>query len=984
MERDTFTGPIPATTGEARMRNMRSILVLLLLSPPCLAWEAALVYDPRSPEPVKFGLAKLKSALARKGVKFVTFSPYKIPSKGALILAGRESERWLRPWLKKAHLKVPHRAESFALGKWRGRGIKAVVVAGSDDAGTMYGLLELAERLEVEKGNWFEIVKPLAKWPFLEVRAVNLFLCLPFGEEGWENWWFLSEDFWRTLLDLMAESRLNVLDLHGMYDILTTGFPNIFPYFVHSEKFPEVGLPPEMKRRNLEMLKKVVRMAKARGVKVALMSYHTSWSIRERRRPPYEATEENIALYNRECTRKLVEAVPDLWLLGFRIGESGRSEDFFKNAHLAGVLDTKRRIGVYTRTWLVRSKEKILELGQLCPADFYIEIKFNGEHLGLPYLVAGGRMAGWGSYSFQNYPCFPRNYRIIWQIRACGTHRIFFWGWPDFVKRTVKSCRLDGAAGFSLEPPDAYYPKFDYFHAPNVKHDFFKWTHQRYWFWHLLWGRLAYDPETPESVWLHRFRKRFGAAGDEVYRMVVEMSKIVPWIYASHCLGPDHRQMAPEMETGGDLERFIVCQPLDTLTMMSVAEEANLCTYAKTARLRPSEVANLLQKFALRALKHAANASKKVPRRAWKEFECLRLDAEALAHLARYYAAKFTAALRLARFRAKRHYGDFAFAYSEALQAVEEWKRLAEVTSHHYRPLPENLRMRSLGYPYPPGFHWRMETKELERDLQILDKEREKFQQSLPSPDEPPLLAPGFASFLRPHGASRIDFFTEATAASKGTIKTVTLRYRINGGKWQEKEMFPSKLSVLLPIPFVYKVHLVLPPNLRQLDFHFEAEGLRARARCPRKGEFSIRFVGKGENYFAGAQLLPHKLTYTLSFDASPPQICLLNVRRRRLPGGRERETFVIEAKDETGVREAWLWWKPLPSERRWRKVRMRRLGGDKFGASVEITSDGAFYCFEAIDSAGNGAMFPNFLKERPYFVIEPWFAPSAEGPHRP
>ena len=66
---------------------------------------------------------------------------------------------------------------------------------------------------------------------------LNPFLTLPWDSEknepiydvaaltDPERWWFHNEDYWTTLLDLMAEARVNQLDIHGAYDIQTTRFP---------------------------------------------------------------------------------------------------------------------------------------------------------------------------------------------------------------------------------------------------------------------------------------------------------------------------------------------------------------------------------------------------------------------------------------------------------------------------------------------------------------------------------------------------------------------------------------------------------------------------------------------------------------------------------------------------------------------------------------------------------------------------------------
>ena len=121
-----------------------------------------------------------------------------------------------------------------------------------------------------------------------------------------DRWWFQNDDYWTTLLDLMAHSRLNWLDIHGAWDISVTNAPNLYAYFVSSPSFPKVGVPDEVKRANLARLNKVVTMAHARGIRVSLMAYEANLKIPQNPNPPYSATEANVYTYTKEVVEKMV------------------------------------------------------------------------------------------------------------------------------------------------------------------------------------------------------------------------------------------------------------------------------------------------------------------------------------------------------------------------------------------------------------------------------------------------------------------------------------------------------------------------------------------------------------------------------------------------------------------------------------------------------------------------------------------------------
>ncbi len=174
----------------------------------------------------------------------------------------------------------PHFAkESFRIEPHGGK----VSIVGGDPIGAMYGAFEFAERLHMEgPGAW---TTPVSDTPFLPERGLNLFLTLPWNYAKHDTdfevgaltdpnrWWFQNDDYWKTLLDLMAHSRLNWLDIHGTWDISVTNAPNLYAYFVTSPSFPKVGVPGDVKAANLARLNKVVEMAHVRGIHVSLMAY---------------------------------------------------------------------------------------------------------------------------------------------------------------------------------------------------------------------------------------------------------------------------------------------------------------------------------------------------------------------------------------------------------------------------------------------------------------------------------------------------------------------------------------------------------------------------------------------------------------------------------------------------------------------------------------------------------------------------------------
>jgi len=692
----------------------------ILVCGVCGAVSGATVVPPRGYKgtPIEFGVGDLNKALAgiRADVTVRVLTVGQTVSSAAA----------------QAMEALPSKPESFAIARVG----KEIAVVGRDATGAMYGCLELAERIDMKGAPALDIKKPIAQAPAVEFRAVNPFFCLPYSPparsgsetppttENDKSWWFLREGYWKGYLDQLARARINWIDLHGMCDIKTTSFPNIYPYFITSEKFPDVGVEPEAAKRNLAMLNKVIRMAKARGIKLALMSYSVGRYTTERwngaglRKPTSADTPENLAAYTREVVRKMIEQCPELEMIGFRIGESGQKENFYRKSYIPAIAKAGRSIDLYTRTWGTE-KDQILAIGREFPKRFFIEIKYNGEQFGPPYIVAGGRMQGWGHYSYRDYYSYPRAYQIIYQLRANGTHRVFPWGNPEMAARANMSSLLAGSIGLCVEPIDAFYPKYDFRHRDDSPNRWFKWQYERDWLWYQVWGRTAYDPSLGkrDDLWVRMFARRFGkSAAPGLYQAMCWASKIIPDAYTAYSLGPDHRKHAPELEWGGDVKAWAEGQPFDTQNVMSPREYAEgLVKGEFSARATPLRMASYLSEEARKAREYVDLARKKMAKPT-PEFNDLTTELVALSHLGDYYSHKLFAATLYALMGDASDVSLEMPIRMELKAAADAWGKLAKIGDEHYKPFVDMLRMKTEEYT------WSKEGEKLAGDVKALDE----------------------------------------------------------------------------------------------------------------------------------------------------------------------------------------------------------------------------------------------------------------------
>ena len=647
-------------------------------------------------------------------------------------------------------------AESFEIVFKNG----AAVIKAADSNGAMYGALELAERIR-RRGASALSGSPVAGRSFLRDRGWNTFLTLPWDYArnntdydpqalvDPDRWWFQNEGFWRTLFDQMARARLNWLDLHGMWDISVTDAPNLYAYFIQSERFPKVGVASEIKAANLRRLNMVIQMAHDRGVRVSLMAYEARF--RTPHAPDsYPENEADLYAYTREVVEKMIRQAPELDAIGFRIGESSHGEAFF-NCYLEAAKSSGREIPLITRSWLAR-KSRVVPLAS-ASKDFTVEIKYNGEQWGAPYIVMGGRMGGWYSYSFEDYlsdsgvaeaaRLWPGNpaargvswpaqpYKIVWQVRANGTHRILPVYNPEWVRRAVRSMPLGTASGFTVEGLETYYPKSPRYYLANPEDAYCSWTHERDWMYLNLWGRLGYDPDVPDGAFEAMLTDRFGFIAPRLAESWKAAGRIISTAFAAFSLGPDHRNHAIELEWGGDTNAFLAAEPFDSHVFKSVKEDlAEEMTGAVDGRISPEETASRLKADAALAAKAADIPVESVPAQEKKRLKEFVTACTQASYLGRYYAERLMAAWRWGQSEA---HGKPSGSATWHMQAAEEaWRLLS--ANPYYRPFTERLRMRT------NTFHWSQELPKVEDEAKRLAQASPPVPDPIPTAIAPPKL----------------------------------------------------------------------------------------------------------------------------------------------------------------------------------------------------------------------------------------------------
>jgi hypothetical protein len=358
------------------------------------------------------------------------------------------------------------------------------------------------------------------------------------------------------------------------------------------------------------------------------------------------------------------------------------------------------------------------KLGHQFSGPIWVEMKFNWSHgHSTPKLVKvhGGPL---GNTYFK--PA-PSNYKIVWQVR----NEDFFalrWGVPDFIRQHIALNGMQDYVGGYFIGSETYIPALDYFTAVKKPVDW-QWAFQRQWLFYKLWGRLLYDPKTPDSAFQAEFTRRYGKRGENLlkaYSLASNTQMRLASLYDSRWDFTLYGEGMLALQ--GELTNYIgvdalINQPTLDPAYVSVADYVKTTLAGGTFgedRITPLQLANLLERD--------CNEARRLVYRIETEDSASLMyevaDVNAWASLGLHLAEKLRGAVALATYRIT---GDIAVkqrAIGHLQMALATWNLLASDTRPIYRDMklthyngnsfdanPDNL------------FHWDRVRKEVEKDV---------------------------------------------------------------------------------------------------------------------------------------------------------------------------------------------------------------------------------------------------------------------------
>ncbi len=700
-------------------------IFLFALVLPCFGQQVRLLYDTGSPQ-AKYAAGKLTNYLESTGLD-VNDSGTDYQYLINLDLDPENSEK-----------------EAFRIF----RESKVVNVLGGDLRGMIYGTFALMEQLK--SGIQWDQISPLAESPHFPLRAIKhntpWYSYRP--SSALDQHMETTKDirYWEAFLDMMVENRFNSFSLWNLHP---------FVYMIKPKNFPEASpFQGEELEEWIVLHQEIFKLAHERALDTYLIPFNIF--VSEEFANAHEVAEGNyyphyyvdgdtsalVKRYTRENITQVLEEYPTLTGLGLTLGEGmagmtpAQREKWMNETFIAGMRDAGRPLKLVHRIPFSSTTESLgatsVELEQLTrqsieeegTLDFiegpiWADLKYNWSHAhSTPKLVKvhGGEMFD----TFYNP--LPENYKITYTAR----NEDFFalrWGVPGFVRDHVSENTKEYVGGYFIGS-ETYIPALDYFTALEGERGW-KFAFERQWLFYQLWGRLLYNPETPDEVFASAFKYRYGEKGNNLLEAFAKASATQLRLNSLYDTRWDFTLYGEGfLALIGDETRYINVEDLidhpplapDYVGIKSFVEKAAKGENFGEETMTPDRLADILEEDAYAALELVIQVDPEENLALFYEWE----DVKIWANLGLHLAEKIRGGIALSRFRngLDREGQDLAIQHLE--KALSHWDSVVEIS----RPIYKDMHLTH----YNAGshdrnddnlFHWALIRDEVAQDVEI-------------------------------------------------------------------------------------------------------------------------------------------------------------------------------------------------------------------------------------------------------------------------
>lgn len=716
------------------MHLKNTILLLLFLIFPVAGLHATekivLSFDNES-MPIQFAVDEIRETLLDNGQQVIiqSLSSFKSTDEGAIsILLINISDNSYKLLMRASGIKNTRelKNEGFIIKK-NGKMNTTIWIVGADDAGVMYGGLEVAEIIRT-KG--IDAIENKFQNPYMKVRGTKFNIPLDVRTPSYsdvsdaaqnniaEMWNF---EFWRDYIDNLARYRYNTISLWSLHP---------FPSLVKVPEYPDIALDdvhqsttdwketynlsgqgfddPEIVE-NYRVIKKITieekidfwRKVMAYGKQRNVQFWFLTWNIFTNGTfGKYGITDEleNPVTrdYFRQSIKQMFLTYPDLGGIGLTTGENmyrytpAQKEEWAFATYGRGALDAVeqqpgRKINLIHRQHQTQAKEISNIFGEVIEhpdINFVFSFKYAKAHV-------------YSSVNQVYHHDFVKDIQSAGDLKTLWTLRnddiyVFRWGGPGFVREFIKNIPYDVSEGY-------YYGSDQWIWGREFlgrySTDPRKLEVEKHWYQWMIWGRLGFNPEMTDERFIDILADRFpGVDGKQMFKAWQSASMIYPLVTGFHWGSLDFQwyiesgqsQPDPAKTPSGyhDVNRFITLPPHKGTDNISIPDYVKASARGKEIeRTTPIEVASRIIENADIALNWA---DQQIPE-GDTELNLTIDDIRTISWLGKYYAHKILAATHLAMFRETLERKWLDKAYEELNLSAAFWRYFASSALANYK-----------------------------------------------------------------------------------------------------------------------------------------------------------------------------------------------------------------------------------------------------------------------------------------------------------
>ncbi len=705
-------------------------LCILYFLPLVLHAQINIAFDLNS-QPVAFGVSRIADALKKSGQP-VTNIDLTAGDKHATILIHITNENTTSS-IQKGGYQIAYQN-------------RQLVITAVDATGAMYGAMDVAEQLRMGKSIQHLTVKLVQ--PHFAVRALKFNLPWSSYRVGPAMDLHLGVcrdlKFWQQFINQMADNRFNILSLWNVHP---------FSFMVKPVNFPLANNFQEKEMAEWKLFwMALFRMCRERGIEPFIVNWNIAvspefakhYGVKER-----NDTAEIVKRYTREVVTQVINEYPDLAGIGITLADwmsnfSGQSatlpemtpkdrEDWIEQTVVAGIKAASRPVKFLHRSVLSSDPvemRRVINNASL-PDTTLVEIKFNWSHGHSTPVLALTHDSHSGQKDDGYWNPLPVNYRVEWMVRN-EDFFILRWGQPDFIRQHIAKNAAPFVNGYFVGS-EGYIPAKDYSHIDNG-HQTWNYAFEKQWLFYQLWGRLLYDPATPDAVFEASFNDRYGKKRGRLLLEAYASASQVPlrlasfhrstWDYTLYSEG----FLSPFSSNNGlhdSVSSFISINELidrPTLDPNYISIPDFVQSNMDHTTMLPGKVTPLALADSLEAdSKNVWRIIQSIRPGSTRALECELDDLETWAWLSRYFAGKLRAGVALQTYRITGDQQQQQKAIELLIKCIPAWKKVSEITSKHYREVPYIDDHASGGTAYKDAkmFSWIKYLPQVERDVEL-------------------------------------------------------------------------------------------------------------------------------------------------------------------------------------------------------------------------------------------------------------------------